>query len=131
MDTTDPAYSQAIAFFDGKPRAFGLFESLAELLRGEYPATEIQVKKTQISFVDRHIYACASMMRAKRKSELPDEYVVVTFSAPESICSERVAQQVMIRPGRWTVHIVVGDPSELDDELLGWVDVSHALATGR
>lgn len=122
---------QAAAFFDGKPRAYGLFEALAKMLADTYPATQIQVKKTQVSFVDRHIYACASMMRAKRRSELPDEYVVVTFSSPGPIDSARVAQQVQIRPGRWTVHVVVGEESELDDELLGWVEVSHMIAAGR
>ena len=96
-----------------------------------FPNTKLDVRKTQISLLDRRMYACVSMMRARRKAELPAEYIVVTFSSPAAVDSARVAQQVQIRPGRWTVHVVVGDESELDGELYGWVHMSHACFAER
>ena len=56
---------------------------------------------------------------------------MVTLSSPERVDSPRVAQQVEIRPGRWTVHVAVGQEAELDDELLGWVAMSHACFAER
>lgn len=125
MDELERTYPQAVAFFDGKPHALALYRALAERALRSFPSTRVDVRKTQISLIDGHMYACVSTMRAKRKAELPPEYIVVTFSAPEQVDSPRVAQQVEIRPGRWTVHVVVGKEAELDDELLGWVRLSH------
>lgn len=131
MDELERTYPEALAFFAGKPQALALYVAFARRMLAVFPGTELQVRKTQISLVDRHMYACVSMMRARRKAELPSEYIVVTFSAPGPVDSPRVAQQVEIRPGRWTVHVVVGSEAELDDELLGWVEASHARFVER
>ena len=34
-------------------------------------------------------------------------------------------------PGRWTTHIVIGDPTELDAELLNWVAQAYAFAENK
>ena len=120
-------YPQAMAFFADKPHALALYGTFAKWAVRTYPSTRIDVRKTQISFIDGRMYACVSMMRARRKAELPPGYVVVTFSSPASIDSPRVAQQVQIRPGRWTVHVVVGQADEFDRELLDWVRISHEI----
>lgn len=131
MDELERTRPEALAFFVGKPHALALYEAFARWALAAFPGTELQVRKTQISLVDRRMYACVSMMRARRKAELPPEYVVVTLSSPERVDSPRVAQQVEIRPGRWTVHVAVGQEAELDDELLGWVAMSHACFAER
>lgn len=126
MDELDRSYPETCAFFAGKPRALGLYEAFVRRMLDTFPSTELQVRKTQISLVDRRMYACVSLMRARRKVELPPEYIVVTFSSTGRLDSPRVAQQVEIHAGRWTIHVVVGDASELDEELYGWVSASHA-----
>ena len=131
MGEFERTYPGACAFFAGQPHALALYETFARWALEMFPATELQVRKTQISLMDRRMYACVSMMRARRRAELPPEYIVVTLSAPDRVDSPRVAQQVEIRPGRWTVHVVVGDAAELDDELLGWVAASHARFIDR
>lgn len=131
MDELERTYPQVVAFFDGRPHELALFEALAGWAVRTFPGTRIDVRKTQISLIDGHMYACASMMRARRKADLPPAYIVVSFSAPAGIDSPRVAQQVQIRPGRWTVHVVVGEEDELDDELLGWIRDSHDIFCGR
>lgn len=130
-DELDRAYPEACAFFAGKPHSLALYQAFARSMLATLPHTKLDVRKTQISLLDGRMYACVSMMRARRKAELPPEYIVVTFSSPSAVESPRVAQQVQIRPGRWTVHVVVGDESELDDELLGWVHMSHACFAER
>lgn len=131
MNEASATSPKTLAFFDGKPQELALYERFATRVLDMFPATEIQVKKTQISFVQRRMYACVSMMRAKRKAELPAAYIVVTISAPDAMTSPRVAQQTQIRSGRWTVHIVVGDETELDEELFGWVASSHLFNVGE
>ena len=131
MDEMNRTNSEACTFFAGRPHALALYQAFARSMLTTFPNTKLDVRKTQISLLDRRMYACVSMMRARRKAELPAEYIVVTFSSPAAVDSARVAQQVQIRPGRWTVHVVVGDESELDGELYGWVHMSHACFAER
>ena len=51
-------------FFDGHADSIPLYEALAKRLLAEYPATKIQVRKTQIGFHDGRLYACASLTPA-------------------------------------------------------------------
>ena len=95
-----------------------LFEAFAEKLYGLYPATKMRVQKTQITFSNRHVFACVSFLRVKRKAELPDPYLVVTLGLSFPLASHRVAAKTEAYPGRWTTHIVIGTPSEIDSELM-------------
>ena len=77
-------------FFDGHPGALALFGALAERLLAEYPQTEIVVRKTQISFYDDHVYACASLTPVRRRAERPDPFLTVTFGSDVPIASSRL-----------------------------------------
>ena len=113
-------------FFDGHAGVLPLYEALAERLLSEYPATEIQVRKTQIGFHDGRLYCCASLTPVRRRAERPDPFLTVTFSldapepSPRLIC-------VPVRPNRFTHHAIIGSASDIDDELLTWLRASHAL----
>lgn len=120
-----------LMFFDGHMEALPLYEAFsAELLR-RFPATATRVQKTQITFSDRHVYACVSFARVKRKAELPDPYLVVTLGLPYPLDSHRVAVKTEPYPGRWTTHIVVAAPAELDGAFWLWVDQAHAFAENK
>ena len=93
-----------------------------ELLR-QFPATSTRVQKTQITFSDRHVYACVSFARVKKKAELPDPYLVVTLGLPYPLNSDRVAVK--------TTHIVVSRPEELDGPFWGWVSEAHNFAENK
>ena len=113
-------------FFDGHSGALALYEALAERLLAEYPQTEIRVRRTQISFYDGHVYACASLTPTRRKAERPDPFLTVTFGSDVPIASSRLVC-VPIRPNRYTHHAVIGNADEIDGALLGWLRASHAL----
>ena len=78
-------------FFDGHPDALPLYLRLEELLYREFPAVNKRVQKTQITFTNRHVFACVSFTRVKRKAELPDPYLVLTLGLPEAMPSPRIA----------------------------------------
>ena len=113
-------------FFDGHPGALALYGALAERLLAEYPQTEIVVRKTQISFYDDRVYACASLTPVRRRAERPDPFLTVTFGADAPIASSRLVC-VPIRPNRYTHHAVIGNADEIDGALLGWLRASHDL----
>ncbi len=120
--------AETLLFFDGHPSALPLYTAFEALLFDRFPEARKRVQKTQITFYHRHVFACVSFQRVKRKAELPDPWLVVTLGLPYPPESGRVAAVCEPYPGRWTVHIVVGSAGELDDELARWLDQAVAFS---
>jgi hypothetical protein len=59
---------------------------------------------------------------------MPKDYLVLTLGLPVPLDSERVAVKTEPYPGRWTHHIVISRPDELDEELLSWIRESYDYA---
>ena len=118
-------------FFDQHPEALPLYEALEQQVRVQIPDVQIKVQKTQISFYNRHLFACVSFLRVKRKKDLPPTYLVVTVGLARRLDSPRVAAAVEAYPGRWTHHIVVSAPEQIDGELMGWVQEAAAFAAQK
>ncbi len=118
-------------FFDKHPAALPMYEAFARELFERFPATSLRVQKTQITFSNRHVYACVSFASVKRKAELPDPFLVITLGLPYPLDSSRVAVKTQPYPGRWTTHFAIGSVAELDDELFGWVKQAYAFAENK
>ena len=93
--------------------------------------TEIKVQKTQITFKNRHVYACVSFLRVRKKAELPDPYFVLTLGLPYPLESDRVAAKTEPYPGRWTTHIVISQLADLDEELFQWIRQAYEFAESK
>ena len=115
-------------FFAGKPVAWGLYEALKRELVWRYPEMEVRVAKTQVSFFDRLMFGCVSFTRVRRKAEMPAHFLTLTLGLPEPVDSPRIAVKCEPYPGRWTHHIVLSSPDEIDAELLAWIDRAHQFA---
>ena len=120
-----------LLFFDPHPAALPLYEAFAGKIAERFPETCVRVQKTQITFSNRRVYACVSFLRVKRKAELPGSWFTLTLGLPDPLESPRVAAKVEPYPGRWTTHIVLSDPTELDAELLAWVEQAYAFAESK
>ena len=117
-----------LMFFDGHQEALGLYEAFEYLLHDTFSNVNKHVQKTQITFFNRHVFACVSFARVKRKADLPEGYIVLTLGLPEPLDSPRVAVKTEPYPGRWTHHFVVSREEELDEELLSWVRQAYDFA---
>jgi len=117
-----------LMFFDGHQKALDTYRNFEELLYGTFPSVQKRVQKTQITFTNRHVFVCVSFARVKRKAELPDGYLVITLGLPAPLRSDRVAVKTEPYPGRWTHHIVISRPGELDEELVSWIRDAYAFA---
>lgn len=125
------AKGDELVFFEGHMAAVPLYEAFAGELLARFSETSMRVQKSQITFSNRHVYACVSFARVKKKAELPEAYIVVTLGLPYPLDSDRVAVKTEPYPGRWTTHIVVGDPGELDDEFWAWVHQAYEFAENK
>ena len=122
-----------MAFFEAQkhPEALPLYEALEGRILAEVDGVRIKVQKSQITFYNRHLFACASFARVRRKAELPPCWLVVTVGLARRLDSPRVAVATEPYPGRWTHHIVIRAPAEVDDELMGWVREAAAFAAAK
>ena len=117
-----------LLFFDAHPEALALFAAWEEALYTRFPEAHKRVQKTQITYYHRHVFACISFTRVRRKAELPAVWLTLTLGLPYPLESERVAVKTEAYPGRWTTHIVLGSEKELDEELLSWVEQAYEFS---
>ena len=123
--------ADTLMFFDRQMDVLPLYRAFEEMLFAAFPAVNKRVRKTQITFSNRHVFACVSFARVKRKAELPARSMVITLGLPAPLNSERIAIKTEPYPGRWTHHIVVSTPEELDEELFSWVRKAYAFAAAK
>lgn len=127
----DPSELDAVLFFDAVPGAYPIYRAFAEAVAAHWPKAACRVQKTQITFTNPRVFACVSLLRARKKAELPNPWITITLGLPYRLESPRVAVTTEPWPGRWTTHIVVGSPTEIDEELLGWVAEAYAFAARK
>ena len=128
MDTT---MQDTLFFFDRHQAVYPLYVCFQEKLLARFPESRIKVRRTQISYYNRHLYACVSFLKVKKKAELPEDYFVLTLglSAPRE--SDRVAVKTEPYPGRWTTHFVISSPADLDEELFDWIEQAYNFAQAK
>ncbi|MDO5043074.1 MAG: DUF5655 domain-containing protein [Slackia sp.] len=120
-----------MAFFNGHETALPLYENFEQQLFELFPDACKKVQKTQIAFSNKHVFACASFLRVRRKADLPSPYFVVTLGLSYPLESKRVAAKVEPYSGRWTTHIIIADTTDIDDELLSWLGDAYAFAATK
>ena len=120
--------ADTLLFFDAHPAALPLYARLEETLLRLFPDAGKRVQKTQITFFRRHVFACVSFTRVRRKAEQPEGSLVLTLGLPQRLDSPRAAAQCEPYPGRWTVHIVLRAPGDVDGELTEWLRQAYAFS---
>ena len=118
-------------FFNKTPDAAPLYEILEKRILSEIENVSMRVQKTQITFTNPKVFACVSLLRVRRKSELPPVYIVVTFGLSYQKESPRIAVATEAHPNRWTHHVVVAEPDESDEELMGWIKEAAEFSASK
>lgn len=120
-----------LIFFDSKQDALPLYETFREAVLEIVPDTRIEVRKAQISFFSRHMYAAVSFTSVRRAKNRPDPFLTITFGMPYRKESARIDVAVEPYPNRWTHHVMIGSVEEIDQELLSWIEEAAAFAANK
>ena len=120
MDHSEHYLSDMLLYFEGKPVELALYQALFSQISSTFPQAKVKVQKSQISFYNPHLFAAASIP-VRRKKDWPQDCLLVTFGLSHRLSSPRIAVAVEPYPNRWTHHVVVSRPEEIDGELLGWL----------
>lgn len=107
-------------YFSGHPLELSLYVSLFRAMDTAFPAGRVKIQKSQISFYGPHLFAAASLP-VRRKQGWPGHCLLVTFGLGYQLSSPRIAVSTEPYPNRWTHHVAVSRPEEVDKELLNWL----------
>ena len=127
----DTAMQDTLFFFDRHQAVYPLYACFQEKLLARFPESRIKAQKNQISYYNRHLYACVSFLKVKKKAELPEDYFVLTLGLSAPLESDRVAVKTEPYPGRWTTHFVISSPADLDEELFDWIEQAYNFAQAK
>ena len=119
--------TDVLAFFAGRPWALPLYEALFSQMEELFPEAAVKVQKSQISFYGRHLFAAVSLP-LRRKKTWPEECLVVTFGLGSRVEDPRIAVAVEPYPGRWTHHVLLSRPEEVDGQLLDWLREAYVFS---
>ncbi len=123
--------SQELLFFQGHAEALPLYAAVRSRVLEAFPAVRMEVKKTQISFFARHMFAAVSFAPVGSAARRPKPFLTLTLGLPCRLESPRVAAAVEVHPGRWTHHILLGQAADADQELLCWLKAAKDFAQRR
>lgn len=120
-----------LRFFDQMPEALPLYQKFEREVLSRVEDVHIKVQKTQITYSNRHVFACVSFAKVRKAKERPPVYIVVTFGLAYKKESPRIDIATEPYPNRWTHHVLVSREEGIDGELLGWVEEAAALSAAK
>ncbi|MCI8402957.1 MAG: hypothetical protein HFI38_12855 [Lachnospiraceae bacterium] len=122
---------EVLSFFDRNPEAFFLYEAFWKRVLAEMGDVTVKVQKTQIAFANRYNFAFVSFLPVRKAKERPKVYIVITFGLGRQVESPRIDAAVEPYPGRFTHHVLISRPDEIDSELMEWVREAGAFSAGK
>ena len=116
---------EVLAFLGGDPGKIAIFEAYegAVLSCGE---SAMKVTKTQVSWGNPFLFAMLSHPR--RAADRRAGALLATFCLHRRLDSPRIFQAVEPYPGRWTHHLLLARPEEVDGEVAAWLAEAWAFA---
>ena len=115
-------------FFNKSTEMLPLYYVIETAIRAEFEDVRVKVQKTQISFYNKHFFACVSLKKARG---WPKSCLVLSLGLNRRLEHPRVAQAVEPYPNRGTHHILVQQEDEVDAELMEWVREAYGFAMAK
>ena len=127
MEKSEHYVGDVLFYFHERSMEHSLYEILEARMEEAFPDATVKVQKSQISFYARHLFAAASLP-VRRKKGWPAHCLLVTFGLSHRVDHPRIAVAVEPYPNRWTHHVVVSEPEEIDGQLMDWLREAHDFA---
>ena len=118
-------------FFREVPQALEIYRAFEERTLAEVENVAIRVQKTQITFTNPKVFAAVSFLPVRKKAQRPESYITVTLGLNRRLASPRVDAASEPYPARWTHHLLISSPEEVDEELMGWVREAAAFSAAK
>lgn len=121
---TDPeALRLAEEFFARKPDLLPTVRALLSGALERWPETEIVTQKSQVTLRGPRPFCALSLHVRFPRQRVPDpSYVTLSLFLPRLLANLRGGAAAEPYPGRFTNHLPLFSPRDLDEELWTWVD---------
>lgn len=113
--------------FQKMPDALPLYDAAEGMILEMFPDVTRKVSKTQVSFKNRYGFAFLWPPNRKIKGRT-GTYIVLTFGLGYRAQHPRIVESVQPYPGRWTHHVLLASPDELDDQVKDWLQEAYDFA---
>lgn len=123
--------AEVLGFLGGAPRRIALFEAVeaAILALGD---CELAVAKTQISWGNPYKFAFLSI---PRRSMVPggraEDCLLLSFGLDHREEHPRIAAVANPYPNRWTHHVVLAEPEDIDETVKNWLENAWLFAKNK
>lgn len=125
LKNTDHDLTDLLLYFVGHDTEYTLYRELMSVLEPLLPENfSVRVQRTQISFYGKHLFGAASVP-IRRKKNWPPDCLMVTFGLEHRVDSSRIAVATEPYPNRWTHHLLLTAPAQIDTELLDWLQEAY------
>ena len=123
--------TDTLLFFSGRPEALALYEILEGQILSRIANVKIKLAKTQITFANPKGFAFVSFLPVRRAKRRPPVYLTVTFGLGYRKESSRIDAATEPYPNRWTHHVMISKPEDVDEELLSWIAEAAAFSAAK
>ena len=123
--------SDILFFFGEHMDALPIYEKLETQILAQIPDVKIKVAKTQITYANKRGFVFVSFNPCRKAADRPKTWMTVTFGLGYRKESSRIDGAVDPYPNRWTHHVMVGGPDEIDGELMEWIKEAAAFSAGK
>ncbi len=118
---------EELLFFDGKEGALPLYLALRARILAQLGECQVLVQKSQISFRSPHPYCWIGRPQRGNAHRQRAASFMASFCVGLPVDDPRIWQRVEPYPGRFMHHVILNDPAQVDDQLLGWIAASQAF----
>lgn len=123
--------ADVLLFFDRHREALPIYRAFEGRVLGEIEEARLKVQKIQITFLNRRVFAAVSFLPVRRAGDRPETWLTVTFGLSRRVRSSRIDAAVEPYPNRWTHHVLIAGPEEIDSELMDWVKEAARFSAGK
>lgn len=129
MEHSEYYEADVLAYFSGKTEELALYETVYAQLCQAFPDASVKVQKSQISFYNRHpvrggVAAGAAEEGLAENVHPGDLRPFRRWRIPDAVAVEPY-------PNRWTHHVVLSDPAQVDSQLMAWLEEAYNCAMSK
>lgn len=118
--------AEVLTFLNAHPGRVAVFEA-AEARIAALGESQMAVTKSQISWGNPLKFAFLSLPRYPA----PDGALTLTFGLGHRLDHPRIAQAVEPYPNRWTHHVILAAPVDVDDTVAEFLRQSYDFAQAK
>lgn len=119
-----------LLMYEKYPEALSIYEGAEAIILAEFPDVRLKVGKTQVGIYNKRLFA-ALWPPTRRFAGNAATYVGLTFGLGRLIEHPRIVGSVEPYPNRFTHHLLIARPEEIDGQVIDWLKEAYWFALNK